>query len=201
MLIEPNSSNIVEVYTALVGIVTPRPIAWVTTLSPSGVVNLAPFSFFNAFGANPPVVVFSPTLTRNGVKKDTLRNIEALGEFVVHSSVASLAERVNLTSKEVPPDVSEVELAGLHTVPSLKVKPPRIAEAPTAFECKLLQIVPVGNGPVSANLIIGEIVAMHINDDLLDEQGRVDPRMLQTVARLGQEYWCCTTDLFEQKRP
>jgi flavin reductase (DIM6/NTAB) family NADH-FMN oxidoreductase RutF len=201
VLIEPNSSNIVEVYTALVGIVTPRPIAWVTTLSPSGVVNLAPFSFFNAFGANPPVVVFSPTLSRNGAKKDTLRNIEALGEFVVHSSVASLAEKVNLTSKEVAPDVSEVELAGLHTVPSLKVKPPRVAEAPTAFECKLLQIVPVGHGPVSANLIIGEIVAMHINDELLDDRSHVDPRKLQTVARLGQEFWCRTTDLFEQKRP
>lgn len=201
MLIEPNAQNIVEVYTALVGIVTPRPIAWVTTLSPTGVVNLAPFSFFNAFGANPPVVVFSPTLTRTGAKKDTLRNIEANGEFVVHSSVAALAEKVNLTSKEVAPDVSEIELAGLHTLPSLKVKPPRVAEAPTAFECKVIQIVPVGNGPISANLIIGEIVAMHIADSVLDEAGRVDPRKLQTVARLGQDYWCRTTDLFEQKRP
>jgi len=201
VLIEPNAQNIVEVYTALVGIVTPRPIAWVTTLSPTGVVNLAPFSFFNAFGANPPVVVFSPTLTRTGAKKDTLRNIEANGEFVVHSSVAALAEKVNLTSKEVAPDVSEIELAGLHTLPSLKVKPPRVAEAPTAFECKVIQIVPVGNGPISANLIIGEIVAMHIADSVLDEAGRVDPRKLQTVARLGQDYWCRTTDLFEQKRP
>jgi flavin reductase (DIM6/NTAB) family NADH-FMN oxidoreductase RutF len=170
-------------------------------VSHAGIVNLAPFSFFNTFGANPPVVVFSPTLRRDGSKKDTLLNLEALGEFVVHSSVASLAEAVNLTSKEVAPDVSEVELAGLHTVPSLKVKPPRIAEAPTAFECKVLQIVPVGHGPVSANLVIGEIVAMHIADSLLDEQGRVDPRKLQTVARMGQEYWCRTTDLFEQIRP
>ena len=200
MFLEPNSQNIVEVYTALVGIVTPRPIAWVTTISQSGIVNLAPFSFFNAFGANPPVVVFSPTITRKGTKKDTLRNLEALGEFVVHSSVASLAEKVNLTSMEVPPDISEVKLAGLHTVPSLKVKPPRIAEAPTAFECKVLQIVPVGNGPISANLVIGEIVAMHIADSILDEAGRVDPHKLQTVARLGQDYWCRTTDLFEQKR-
>ena len=201
MLLEPNSQNIVEVYTALVGIVTPRPIAWVTTLSPSGMVNLAPFSFFNTFGANPPVVVFSPTLRRDGSKKDTLLNLEALGEFVVHSSVASLAEKVNHTSKEVASDVSEVELAGLHTIPSLKVKPPRIAEAPTAFECKVLQILPVGHGPISANLVIGEIVAMHISEKVLDEAGRVDPRKLQTVARLGQEYWCRTTDLFEQKRP
>src|SRR6476620_8214108 len=113
----------------LVGVVTPRPIAWVTTLSPRGIVNLAPFSFFNAFGANPPIVVFSPTLRRDGAKKDTLLNLESLGEFVVHSAVESLAERVNLTSRELPPDESEIELAGLSTAPSIKVKPPRVMEA------------------------------------------------------------------------
>jgi flavin reductase (DIM6/NTAB) family NADH-FMN oxidoreductase RutF len=201
MLLEPNPQNVVEVYTALVGIVTPRPIAWVTTVSPSGTVNLAPFSFFNTFGANPPVVVFSPTRRRDGTKKDTLLNLEALGEFVVHSSTEALAGKVNLTSKEVSADVSEVELAGLHTIPSMKVKPPRIAEAPTALECKVRQIVPVGDGPISASLVVGEVVAIHIADSVLDERGRVDPRKLQTVARLGQDFWCRTTDLFEQARP
>ena len=201
MLHEPNSQNFVETYHLLTGIVTPRPIAWVTTISAKGIVNLAPFSFFNAFGANPPVVVFSPTLRRDGTKKDTLLNLEATGEFVVHSSVASLAEAVNLTSKEVPPDESEVELAGLHTVPSLKVKPPRIAEAPTAMECRVLQIISTGTGSIAGNLVIGEVVMIHAADDVLDESGRVDPRKLQTVARLGQDFWCRTTDLFEQKRP
>ncbi len=201
MRLEPTADNVVDVYHALTGVVTPRPIAWVTTLSPAGVVNLAPFSFFNAFGANPPVVVFSPTLTRHGTKKDTLRNIEANGEFVIHSSVASLAEKVNLTSRELPPDESEVELAGLHTTPSVKVKPPRVTEAPTAFECRVMQIIPVGNGAISANLVIGEVVMIHIADEVLDPAGRVDPRKLQTVARLGGDFWCRTTDLFEQTRP
>ncbi len=198
---EPNSQNFVETYHLLTGIVTPRPIAWVTTISAQGIVNLAPFSFFNAFGANPPVVVFSPTRRRDGTKKDTLLNLEATGEFVVHSSVASLAEAVNLTSKEVPPDESEVELASLHTIPSQKVRPPRIAEAPTALECRVLQIIPTGTGSIAGNLVIGEVVMIHAADEVLDESGRVDPRKLQTVARLGGDFWCRTTDLFEQKRP
>ena len=198
---EPNPQNFVETYQLLTGIVTPRPIAWVTTISLKGIVNLAPFSFFNAFGANPPVVVFSPTLRRDGSKKDTLLNLEATGEFVVHSSVSRLAELVNLTSKELPPDESEVELAGLHAVPSVKVKPPLIAEAPTAMECRVLQIIPTGTGSIAGNLVIGEVVMIHVSPEVLDASGRVDPRKLQTVARLGQDFWCRTTDLFEQKRP
>lgn len=201
MQIDPSSTPVPEVYQYVVGVVTPRPIAWVTTLSPAGVVNLAPFSFFNAFGANPPVVVFSPTLRRDGTKKDTLLNLERLGEFVVHASVASLAEKVNLTSKEVPPSESEVSLAGLTAVPSVKVKPPRIAESPVALECVVRQIVPCGTGPIAANLVIGEVVMMHVADEILDGKGGVDPRKLKTVARLGGAFWCHTSDLFEQQRP
>jgi flavin reductase (DIM6/NTAB) family NADH-FMN oxidoreductase RutF len=181
--------------------VTPRPIAWVTTLSPNGTVNLAPFSFFNAFGANPPVVVFSPTLRRDGSKKDTLLNLERHGEFVVHTAVAPLAETVNLTSKEIPHGQSEVELAGLTAVPSAKVKPPRIQEAPTAMECVVKQIIPCGTGPIAANLVIGEVVMIHVADEVLDGKGGVDPRKLKTVARLGGAFWCHTSDLFELTRP
>ena len=201
MQIEVATANVVDVYQFLVGVVTPRRIAWVTTLSPTGVVNLAPFSFFNAFGANPPIVVFSPTLRRDGSKKDTHLNLEKLGEFVLNAATAPLAEKVNLTSKEIPADESEVSLAGLTTVPSLKVKPPRIAESPVHFECIVRQITPCGSGPIAANLVIGEVVMMHIADAVLDDRQRVDPRKLQTVARLGQDYWCHTSDLFEQKRP
>src|SRR5260221_11028766 len=129
MQIDPSTAAVPDVYQYLVGLVTPRPIAWVTTLSPTGVVNLAPFSFFNAFGANPPVVVFSPTLRRDSSKKDTLLNIEATREFVVNAATASLAEMVNRTSKELPPGESEVELAGLHTVAWLRVKPPPVSES------------------------------------------------------------------------
>lgn len=201
MHLEPTATNAVEAYHLLTGIVTPRPIAWVTTVSPAGVVNLAPFSFFNVFGANPPVVVFSPTNKRDGSKKDTLRNVEATGEFVVNASVATLAETVNLTSREVPPDESEVTLAGLHTVASSKVKPPRVAEAPAALECRVRQVIPTGDGPIAGNLVIGEVLMIHIADDMLDASGRPDPRKLRTVARLGGDFWCHTSDLFEQKRP
>jgi flavin reductase (DIM6/NTAB) family NADH-FMN oxidoreductase RutF len=201
MLIDPTTRPVLDLYQYLVGIVTPRPIAWVTTLSASGVVNLAPFSFFNAFGANPPIVVFSPVLRRDGSKKDTLLNLEKLGEFVIHASVASLAEKINMTSAELPPGESEVLYAGLNTVPSLKVKPPRIAEASVAMECKVRQILPCGSGPLAANLVIGEVVMLHVDENILDGKGAVDPLKLKTVARLGGSYWCHTSDLFELKRP
>jgi flavin reductase (DIM6/NTAB) family NADH-FMN oxidoreductase RutF len=127
--------------------------------------------------------------------------VEATGEFVVNVSVADLAEKVNLTSRELPPDQSEIELAGLHTTPSLKVKPPRVAESPAALECRVLQIVPVGTGAIAGNLVIGEVVMIHVSDAVLDAAGRPDPRKLRTVARLGGDFWCHTSDLFEQKRP
>lgn len=201
MQVDPAQVSPMALYQYLVGIVTPRPIAWVTTLSPQGVVNLAPFSFFNLFGANPPIVVFSPTLKRDGSKKDTLRNLERLGECVIHAATASLAERVNLTSRELPPEESEVGLAGLTTVASVKVHPPRIAESPTALECVVRQILSFGTGPIAPNLVIAEVVLVHIAEEVLDGCGGVDPRRLQTVARLGGHYWCRTTDLFELPRP
>jgi len=201
VLIDIAAADYLDVYHLLVGVVTPRPIAWVTTLDPEGRVNLAPFSFFNAFGANPPVVVFSPTLRRDGSKKDTLRNLEATGEFVLNAAVESLAEKMNLCSKELPYGQSEAELAGLTLLPSVKVKPPRVAETLVTMECKLLQIVPIGKGPIAGNLIIGEVLVIHIADDVLDDKGRIDPRKLRTIARLGGDYYCRTTDLFEMKRP
>lgn len=201
MEIDVRNTPVVEVYHAIVGTVTPRPIAWVTTVDPQGRVNLAPFSFFNAFGANPPIVVFSPTLRRDGTKKDTLLNVEATGEFVVNAAVNSLAEQLNQTAKELPFGESEVTLAGLHTLPSTKVRVPRVAESPVHLECVVRQILPMGTGPIAANLVVGEVVHMHIADDVLDAHGKVDPRKLQSIARLGGDYYARTTDLFELKRP
>ncbi len=201
MQIEVAKSTVVDVYQTLVGVVTPRPIAWVTSIDLAGRVNLAPFSFFNAFGSNPPVVVFSPTRRRDGSKKDTLLNVEATGEFVIHAATTSLAEKVNASSKELPPGESEVEYVGLHTIPSVKVKPPRLVESPVAMECKVMEIIPIGDGPIAANLVIGEVLMIHVDDAVLDDKGKVDPRKLRTVARLGGDYWCHTSDLFEQKRP
>jgi flavin reductase (DIM6/NTAB) family NADH-FMN oxidoreductase RutF len=201
MHIDVSQAPFLDVYQMLVSVITPRPIAWVTTIDQNGHVNLAPFSFFNAFGANPPVVVFSPTLRRDGSRKDTLLNVEATGEFVVNTAVASLAAEVNRSSKELPPGESEVEYVGLHTVPSTKVKPPRLAESPVNLECKLIQVVPIGSGPIAGNLVIGEVVVIHVADRVLDEAGKVDPRKLQTIARLGGDWYCHTSDLFAMHRP
>jgi flavin reductase (DIM6/NTAB) family NADH-FMN oxidoreductase RutF len=198
MLIDvARTTNPMAVYHLLIGIVTPRPIAWVSTIDNEGRLNLAPFSFFNVFGVNPPVVVFSPALKRNGSKKDTLRNIEATGEFVINAAVAGLAEAMNLSAKELPPGQSEAELAGLTMTPALKVKPPRVAESPAHLECTLRQVIPIG----SANLVIGEVVLIHVADAVLDEHGRVDPHKLRTIARLGGDFYCHTSDVFEMKRP
>jgi flavin reductase (DIM6/NTAB) family NADH-FMN oxidoreductase RutF len=201
MIIDVRAADVVAVYRALVGVVTPRPIAWVTTVDNQGRVNLAPFSFFNAFGANPPVVVFSPTLRRDRTKKDTLLNLEAVGEFVVNAAVEELAARVSATSKELPPGQSEADYAGLTMTTSSKVRPPRVAESPVHLECRLRQIMSIGDGPIAANLVIGEVILIHIDDSVLDAQGAVDPRKLRTIARLGGDYYCRSTDLFEMERP
>jgi flavin reductase (DIM6/NTAB) family NADH-FMN oxidoreductase RutF len=201
MQMDVKSTPVVDVYQMLVGLVTPRPIAWVTTLSNAGVVNLAPFSFFNAFGANPPVVVFSPTLKRDGSKKDTLLNIEANGEFVINASSEKHAELINLSSKMLPIDESELSLTGQSTIASTNIAPPRLADVPFALECRLMQIIPVGHGPISANLVIGEVLMMHVDDAILGENRQPDPRQLKAIARLGGEYWCRTQDLFQMERP
>jgi flavin reductase (DIM6/NTAB) family NADH-FMN oxidoreductase RutF len=201
MQIDVSQTSPLDVYRLLISVVTPRPIAWVTSVDGEGRVNLAPFSFFNVFGAEPPVVVFAPNRKPDGSKKDTLNNVQTTGQFVINAAVADCAEAVNLSSKELPADQSEVELTGLSVLPSLKVKPPRLAESPVNLECVLRQILPVGDGPLSANLVIGEVVMMHVDDRILDERGRVDPRKLRTIARLGGDFYCHTSDLFQMKRP
>jgi flavin reductase (DIM6/NTAB) family NADH-FMN oxidoreductase RutF len=201
MLIDVRQADLDTIYRTLIAVVTPRPIAWVTTLDAHGGVNLAPFSFFNAFSSNPPVVVFSPGLRPDGTKKDTLRNVEATGEFVINAAVAELAEQLNLSSKELPPGESEADLAGLALAPSLRVRPPRVAAAPAHLECVLRQVIPIGTGPGSGNLVLGDVVLIDVADAVLDPRGRVDPRKLDTIGRLGGDYYCRTTDLFQMRRP
>jgi flavin reductase (DIM6/NTAB) family NADH-FMN oxidoreductase RutF len=201
MTIDVGSADVLAVYRALIGAVTPRPIAWVTTLDGQGRVNLAPFSFFNAFGANPPIVVFSPTLRRDGSKKDTLLNLESIPEFVLNAAVEDLALKINASSTELPRGQSEVDYTGLTLQPSSKVRPPRIAESPVHLECLVRQVMSIGEGPIAANLVIGEVLFIHIEDNLLDSHGQIDPRKLHTIARLGGSYYCRSTNLFEMERP
>ena len=190
-----------EFYRYLVQVITPRPIAWVSTISPGGVSNLAPFSFFNGVGANPPSVVFSPVNNRKGEKKDTLRNVEANGEFVVNVVSHALAQRMNQSAYEYGYEVSEFEQAGLTATPSERVAPPRVAEAPVAMECEVMQIVPVGEGPLAANLVIGRVVMMHMADGLCNGDGVVDPAVLDTVGRMGGADYSTTRDRFAMPRP
>lgn len=201
MEIDIASANVVEVYQALVGMVTPRPIAWVTTLNPAGQVNLAPFSFFNVFGANPPIVVFSPTLRRDGTKKDTLLNLERTREFVLNIANERLAEAVNGSSKELPADESELEFVKLTARPSSTIKTPGVAESPGQLECVVDRILPFGHGPISANLVIGRVTWLRIDDRVLGADGRPDPLRLRAIGRLGGDDFCRTTDVFSMTRP
>jgi flavin reductase (DIM6/NTAB) family NADH-FMN oxidoreductase RutF len=188
-------------YHALVGVVTPRPIAWVTSIDSAGRVNLAPFSFFNTFGGHPPIVVFAPNRRPDGSKKDTLANVEATREFVINLAVADLSEQVNLSSQGLPKFDNELERLGLTTLPSVKIKPPRLRESPIHLECVLRQVLQFGEGVESTNMVIGEVVLIHVDDAMLDERSRIDPHKVQTIGRLGGNYYCRTSDLFEIRRP
>ncbi len=201
MRIDPAQLPPRETYRVMIGLITPRPIAWVSTVSPRGIPNLAPFSFFNGVAADPPTVAFSVVNRRDGSKKDTALNIETTPEFVVN--IASFSNRlaVNASSEELPYESSEFAACGLTPEPSERVRPPRVKEAPAHLECVLHQIVEVGKGPLAANLIIGRIVLVHVDDRVLDGHGQIDPALLDTIARMGGDDYARTTDRFSLPRP
>ena len=192
-----------EAYALLISCVAPRPIAWVSTCAPDGRVNLAPFSFFNAGGANPVSVVFSCTNFRDGRPKDTLRNVHATGEFVVNIAPYWLAEQMNQTSFEYENGDSEFEQVGLTRAPSLYVQPPRVAESPIAMECKLFQVVAHGAGAVAANYVIGEVLCFHIAETLLTPEGIVDNLVADYIGRMGESWYVRATPeaMFRLNRP
>ena len=184
----------------LTGVVVPRPIAFVSTISTEGIVNLAPFSFFNAVAYDPPTIVFSSSRRAATKEKDTLANIEATGEFVVNIVVDDIAEAMNKTAAEYPADVNEFEIAGLTPAPSDSVKPPRVAESPVNMECRLVQVVPIGSGDHAHGLVIGEIVLMHVRDDII-EGHRINHQRLRPTGRLAGNMYCHTGDIYEMVRP
>lgn len=181
--------------------ILPRPIAWVSTVSADGRANLAPFSFFQGVTANPPTLMFVPVNKRDGTKKDTVLNIEQVPEFVVHLVPAALAESMNATAALLPHGESEFEHFGIARIPALRVRPPRVAAAPVAFECTLHQIVRIGEGPLAANVIFGRIQLAHVRDDVLGAGGLPDPLRLDLVGRLGGESYTRTAGIFDLKRP
>jgi flavin reductase (DIM6/NTAB) family NADH-FMN oxidoreductase RutF len=196
MQLDPTALDYPALYKLMTGLVVPRPIAWVATLSASGHANLAPFSYFTVACAHPPTLLFCPNRRLNGAKKDTLLNIEQRPEFVIHIVSAPLAAQMNQTSADYPPEVDECALVGLETVPASAISVPRIASAPAAFECRLSQIISVGDGEI----VLGEAVAIHLRDEIYRD-GYVILEELDPVGRLaGNSYLRCT-DTFKLRRP
>lgn len=186
-------------YRLLAGVVVPRPIAWVTTIDESGSVNAAPFSFFNVMGTSPPIVAFAPGDRAPGIPKDTARNIRRSGEFVVNLVDEENAEAMNLTSSEIPGGESEIELAGLSTLPSTVVKPPRIAESPVAIECEEWSTLEIGRN----RLVIGLVKRLHVRDGILDPDSLlVQKEAYQPIGRMEVPAgYCRTRDRFDMERP
>jgi len=176
-------------------LVAPRPIGWISTLSAAGLVNLAPYSFFNAVAENPPYVLFS-----SDGRKDSLTNIEASGEFVCSIVSYDLREAMNATSAGVAPGVDEMALAGLEPAPCRLVKPPRVAAAPAALECRLFQIVPLPTRGAGHFVVIGEVVGVHIQDRFIVD-GRVDTVAMRPVARMGYGDYVVVEGKFAMRRP
>jgi flavin reductase (DIM6/NTAB) family NADH-FMN oxidoreductase RutF len=187
----------------LTPLIAPRPIAFVSTLSAAGIGNLAPFSFFAMGGQNPQSVAFCPIADRHGQPKDTLRNIVETGEYVINIVSRGMAERVNQASGAYPPDVDEFDITGFTRAPSLVVRPPRVEEAPGALECRLFQLVPHGSGGQHSTWVIGEVVALHVREEFLGEDGRPDTARIEPAARLGRDEWSSVTPdtVFRLARP
>lgn len=202
--INPKDLATPELHALLQGAVTPRPIAFVSSINGAGEVNLSPFSFFNLFSANPPILVFSPSRrVRDNTTKHTLENVLEVPEVVIHVVGHDLVEQMSLASTEYPKGVNEFVKAGLTAIPSNQVAPPRVKEAPVAFECKVLQVLPLGDQGGAGNLVICEVIQIHLDEAILDASGAIEPLKLDPVARLGGNWYTKVTadSLFQIPKP
>jgi flavin reductase (DIM6/NTAB) family NADH-FMN oxidoreductase RutF len=201
VIVDPAQADSRDTYKLMTGVIVPRPIAFVSTLSPEGVRNLAPFSFFTGISANPPVICFSPMVRgSDGQRKDTLRNIEATREFVVNVVSEEFAAQMNACSGEYPPEVDEFDISGLTAIPSDLVRPPRVAESRVHMECRLVQIVHVSEKPLGGSIVLGEVLRFHVADELFDRY-RIDPDKLRAIGRIGGPSYVRVTDRFDMARP
>lgn len=199
--IDPATANPVRLYHQLIRCIVPRPIAWVSTVSERGITNLAPFSFFTGVGIHPPTLCFCPMNRRDGTPKDTLRNVEAVPEFVVNVVPAALAEAMNASAADLEWERSEFEAAGIGSAPAVRVRPPLVAESPVHLECEVVQILKLGAGPLGSNLVVGKIVHIGIEPSVLDAEGLIDPGKLDLIGRMGGNEYTRTRDRFELERP
>jgi flavin reductase (DIM6/NTAB) family NADH-FMN oxidoreductase RutF len=181
MKIDPAELDRKRNYFLLISAIVPRPVAWVTSRSAQGVMNLAPFSFFQGIGSDPPTLMLAFARRRDGSPKDTPRNILETGEFVVNLTREEQASLVESSAADLPPEVSEAERLGLELLPSEKVAPPRLAISPISLECRLAEHLEISGSTV----LFGEVVLYHLDDEVLDERGTVDPEKLRPLARLG----------------
>src|SRR5215213_1191827 len=200
--LDPQTLGERETYKLLIGCVVPRPIAWVSTIDLAGGRNLAPFSFFNGIGSNPPALSISINyIDSRDQRKDTLRNISDTGEFVVNIVDEDLAQAMNATAANYPTAVDEFETAGVAAAPSVTVRPARVANAPVSLECKLFTLVPVGEGPGSATVVICLIQMIHVRSDIIDERHHIDITKLRPIARLAGAGYAYVHDTFDMVRP
>lgn len=189
-IIDPNNIPSHHLHRALLSAVAPRPIAFASTIDSSGKANLSPFSCFNVFGVNPSTLIFSPSRSgRSNELKDTYLNVKEVPQVVINAVSYSMVEQMNLASTEFPRGINEFYKSGFTPVPSQKVRPFRVKESPVQIECKVRQVIETGTGAGAANLIICEVLLIHVNDKVLDKSGMIDTRKLDLVGRMGADYY------------
>lgn len=189
-IIDPKTTSTEELHQYLVGTVAPRPIAFASTVDEEGRPNLAPYSFFNCFSSNPPILVFSSNRrVSNSTTKDTLHNVEKTREVVINAVNFSIVRQMTVASMDYPKGVSEFEKAGLTPIPSDLVRPFRVKESPAQMECRVREILPMGEGGGAGHLIICELLRLHINEDVLDEDGRINPHKMDLMGRMGRAFY------------
>lgn len=204
MRIIPGEIKTALLHSYLLGSVAPRPICFASTIDANGVPNLSPFSFFNVFGSKPPVLIFSPARrVRDNTIKHTLENIYETKEVVINVVSYSMVQQASLASCEYPKGTSEFEKAGFTPIASDMVKPFRVKESPVQLECKVTQVIETGQEGGAGNLVICEVLCMHIDDNVLDETGKIDPHKIDLVARMGADYYCRASgsSVFEVPKP
>ncbi len=202
--VSPKDVSITEFHGLMLGAIAPRPIAFASTLDHEGKINLSPFSFFNAFGSNPPILIFSPSRrVRDNTTKHSLQNVQEVPEVVINIVNYPMVQQMSLASTEYEKGVNEFVKSGLTEVPSVLVSPPRVKESPAAFECRVREIISIGKEGGAANLVVCEILLAHFKEDLFDKNGNIDPHNLDAVARMGGNWYCHAQGaaLFEVEKP
>ncbi len=189
--INPKETPLAKVQGYFQGVIAPRPIALASTIDGEGNINLSPFSFFNIFSLRPPILIFSPSRRgRDKTVKHTYENVLETKEVVINVVSYEMVEQVSLASVEYPKGVNEFIKTGLTPIPSLYIKPPRVGESPASFECRVKQVMPMGDEGGAGNLVICEVVLAHFKEEIFDDQGRIDPQKVDAVARMGNDYYC-----------